>query len=208
MRTHHPVSRALLISLSIAAGACPREPTSQPVVEGRPLDAAVAPARPAPPPDVPREAPRDVVVAPPPRDVVVPPTTPDVPAPRVPPTLPVPAVTRTPGEILPGALADMPSQPIRCTGNRVIYLDRVSIDDPSGVAVRASGTCAVRLSNCTLRGEVGVEASGRATVHLSQCRVIGTRLSVRASGSAAVRLTTSTLSGATEQTERGFIDGT
>jgi hypothetical protein len=108
----------------------------------------------------------------------------------------------------PGGLPDVPAQPVACTGDRVIYLDRVSIDNPTGPAVRASGGCAVRLSNCTLRGSVGVLASGRATVHLTRCRITGTTFALDASGNASVHLTRCALLGPQRQRDRATLDTT
>lgn len=145
--------------------------------------------------------------APPTVVVDVPPVVDVLPPPPPPPSRPSPAVGFEPGEIATGGYADLPGQPIACSGDRVIFLDGVSIDHPTGPAVRASGRCAVRLSNCTLRGDIGVVATERATVHLTRCRVSGATRSLDVAGYAAVRLTGCALNGPTRQAGHASIDG-
>jgi len=76
-------------------------------------------------------------------------------------------------------------QPIQCSANDTIVLDGVTIDAGGGAAVTASGNCTVRLTNCTLRGDVVIVASGNANVSTAGCQIAG---DITASGNANVHL--------------------
>lgn len=83
--------------------------------------------------------------------------------------------------------------PIVCAGSEDIVLDGVSIEGE--VAVHASGSCNVVLTNCTLRAShTAIVAAGSADVQLRGCNVAAP-VAVDAAGSADVAIAGSNVQG-------------
>ncbi len=103
------------------------------------------------------------------------------------------------GSVVAGAGASRnlrASQPLQCSGTRVVTLEGVLIDTP-GVAVEASGTCKVIIRNSEIRSQtVAIAASGMSNIEIIDSVVTGRVTSVGASGTAVVSANGSEFRGA------------
>lgn len=79
------------------------------------------------------------------------------------------------------------NQPIECQGSGMVVRTNENIQVSGGHAVLATGSCTVRLINCSLRGG-GITVSDQAEVEMTNGSVGATDSSLTASGSSRVRL--------------------
>lgn len=80
------------------------------------------------------------------------------------------------------------SEPLMCSGNENIAVSGVTATFNAGTAIRASGNCHVRCTDCTLSAPTAIEAGGNAEVIIVNGSVKGTTLLADASGNARITI--------------------
>lgn len=128
------------------------------------------------------------------------------------PIVPVPGGPVTP--LLPGH--DSPStlasawdgrSTFSCTERMMTTLTGMTVVLPAGPAIRASGSCILRLMHVNLTAPVVIEASDGAVVTIEGGRIVGSDKAIVASGTASVIVAGAEVVGAIDRTGHATIHG-